>query len=183
MTLRFAAGAVALGMMLSACSGEGNQQQGNAAHVEGGKTGLAALEGADGFSNAAKLLKTAQLDQMLSGNGSYTLFAPSDDAFAALPEAQRKALASEEGRPQLIAVLRQHMASGYLTSQDMAKALEDGKAEIASLGAAPIALRKRGSDVLVGEGDQAARIVGTPVTMGNSIAYRIDRFLPPPPSQ
>jgi uncharacterized surface protein with fasciclin (FAS1) repeats len=118
---------------------------------------------------------------MLEGRGSYTIFAPSDEAFAALPGDQRQALEGEDGRPQLLGLLRQHMATGYLAQADIDKAAagQDG-VELASLGAAPITLRKNGDTILLGEGEGAARITGEPVPAGNSIVYRIDRVLPPP---
>src|SRR5207249_5699357 len=108
-------------------------------------------------------LKAADLEKLLAGPGSYTLFAPTNGAFAALPEEQRKQLESSEGRPQLIALLRQHMMPGYVTPGDFSTAIAraGSRVELASLGAGPIVVRKQGDAVLLGEGDGAAQIVGT----------------------
>lgn len=172
-----------MALSLSACGG-GEDGGGNT--VAGARTGqsvgegVGAIEGADGLSTSAQMLKRAGFDQMLKGPGSYTIFAPSDDAFSALTEEERKTLESEEGRPQLVALLRQHMAPGYLGSDDLAKALDSGSNQIASLGTAPIPLRKDGNSIRVGSGRNAPRISGEPVVIGNSIVHRIDGVIPPP---
>ena len=172
----------ALGLMLAGCGDGGETENVIVAKAKGDEDGFATLADTEGLSTVSRLLKAAELDQLLEGRGSYTIFAPSDEAFAALPEDQRKALEQEDGRPELIALLRQHMTPGYVGAQDVAKALDSGKGktELASLGAVPIVLRKQGQTTLVGEGAGAARIVGEPVALGNSIVYRLDRLLPPP---
>lgn len=172
-------GAALLSLGLAACEGEPDAGNNQAAAT--GEKGFDAFEDADGLSTAADLVEKAQLKEMLEGPGSYTLFAPSNQAFEAVPEDQRKALESDEGRPQLVALLRQHMASGYFTVEDMSKAVESGqgRVELASLGVAPIPVRTEGGALVLGQGDGAARIVGQPVTVGNSIVYRIDKLLPP----
>jgi uncharacterized surface protein with fasciclin (FAS1) repeats len=185
MTMKTALSActAALALTLTGCGdSQKSAQNGAVANSQEAENGFAKLEDTQGLSTAARLLKSAELDRLLKGRGSYTIFAPSDEAFAALPDDQRKALEQEDGRPQLIALLRQHMTPGYLTAQDIAKAVDaaKGKTELASLGAAPIALRKQGNTILIGTSDGAAHIVGEPVALGNSIAYRIDRILPPP---
>jgi len=169
---------------LAGCGDEaGNGQANITANAAEADKGLAVVEDSDGLSTAGKLLKEAGLEMMLTGPGSYTVFAPSDDAFGALPEDQRKLLESEEGRPQLLALLRQHITAGYVTPGDLTTALEHARRpeiELASLGAAPIPVRKQGDTVLLGQGDTAARVVGGAVPIANSIVYRIDRILPPP---
>jgi uncharacterized surface protein with fasciclin (FAS1) repeats len=173
------AGAV-LALSLTGCDEAGKGDE-NGTATASGEAGLGAIDDAEGLSTAAKLLKDAGLEKMLEGRGSYTIFAPSDEAFAALPEDQRKSLQSEEGRPQLLALLRQHMASGYLTAEDIAKNAGDADGlQLASLGAGPIAVRAQDDKILLGEGEAAARVVGAPVAAGNNIVYRIDRLIPPP---
>ena len=172
-------GSALLGLGLCAC---GDDQAAANQTVVLDAQGFSAFETSAGLSTAAGLVRKAQLQEALQGVGSYTLFAPSDDAFAALPRDQRALLDSEEGRPQLVALLRQHMAPGYFTAEAMAEAVQrgDGGAELASLGAAPIALGSRSGGLVLGEGESAARIVGEPIRVGNSLIYRIDRLLPPP---
>lgn len=168
---------------LAGCGGEAQNAQDNASgNATQSNKGLAGVEEAEGLATAGRLLKAAGLEKTLTGPGSYTVFAPSDDAFAALPEDERKLLDSEEGRPQLVALLRQHITPGYVTPGDFSTAVARSgpRVEIASLGAAPIVVRQQGEAILLGTGDGAARIIGGSVPLGNSIVYRIDRVLPPP---
>jgi uncharacterized surface protein with fasciclin (FAS1) repeats len=143
---------------------------------------LKALDKVDDLSTTVGFLKAADLEKVLSGPGSYTLFAPTNGAFAALPEDQRKQLETSEGRPQLIALLRQHMVPGYVTPGDFTTAITraGSRVELASLGAGPIVVRKQGDAIVLGEGEGAAQIVGTGLSVGNSIVYKIDRILPAP---
>lgn len=168
---------------LAACGGESGSTNDQSAAA--GEQGFDAFEDAEGFTTVAALVEKAELKDMLEGPGSYTLFAPSDAAFAAIPEDQRKVLESEDGRPQLVALLRQHMAPGYFTAEDISKAIESnqGRVELASLGTAPIAVRVDGETLMLGEGEESPRVVGQPVRVGNSLVHRIDRFLPPPPAE
>lgn len=166
-------------LLLSAC-GSGNDGAGDKAESAPSGKGVTALEDAEGLSTSAEMIKRAGLDQLLKGPGSYTIFAPSDDAFRALSDDERKALESDEGRPQLVALLRQHMAPGYLGTDDIAKALANGSDQVASLGIAPIPLRKDGDSIRVGPGRDAPKISGQPVVLGNSIVHRIDGVMPPP---
>lgn len=175
-------GAALLSVALGACNEQSNGANEQAA---ASSEGFDAFESSEGLSTAAGLVEKAQLKDVLEGPGSYTLFAPSDEAFAAIPEDQRKVLESEEGRPQLIALLRQHMAPGYFTAEDISKAMEsgDGRVELASLGAAPISVRAEGKALVLGEGDGAPRVGDRPIQVGNSIVHPIDKLLPPPPAE
>lgn len=168
---------------LAGCGGETQNAQANAsANASQGNKDLEALAKVDDLSTAVRLLKAANLEKLLAGPGSYTLFAPTDGAFAALADDQRKQLENTEGRPQLVALLRQHMVPGYVTPGDFSTAIarSGSRVELASLGAGPIVVRKQGDAVMLGEGEGSAQIVGGGLSVGNSIVYRIDRILPPP---
>jgi len=172
------------GLGLAGCGNDATTNtQATANSAETDKS-LSAVEKADGLSTAGRLLKEAGLEKVLTGPGSYTVFAPSDDAFAALPDDQRKLLESKQGRPQLLALLRQHITPGYMTPGDFTTAVTRSgpRVEISSLGAGPIIVRQQDEQVLLGDGVNPARIVGGSVPVGNSIVYRIDKVLPPPAS-
>lgn len=142
---------------------------------------LAALGSQSDLSTATGLLKSAGLEQTLNGVGSYTLFLPVNDAFESLPEDQRTALSTEEGRPQAIALISQHISPGYIAREDMMRGLaaEGGTGQLATMGAQPLALRRQGDAVVIGTGENGPRIVGDPVMARNGIVYRIDRVIPP----
>lgn len=141
----------------------------------------AAIGGASDLGTTAKLLKEAGLDHTLDGVGSYTLFAPVDTAFASLPENQRQTLESKDGVPQLIALLSQHITTGYLSKDDLDKGLErdGGSAKLATMASGkPITLTRGNGAVTIGTGTAAPHIVGDPILARNGVIYRIDRVIP-----
>ena len=133
-------------------------------------------------SISSKLISTAQLGTALDGQGSYTVFLPVDDAWKAVEAADRAAIESEENRPQLVALLRQHIAPGYVVAADLDKGLsnKNGTVSLTTMGAAPIALHRDGESITLGQGKDAPKIVGAPIVAGNDVVYRIDRLIPPP---
>lgn len=145
------------------------------------ETLVEAVDGAGDLATTAKLLKEAGLDKALGGVGSYTLFAPVDTAFASLPEAQRQTLESANGRPQLIALLSQHITTGYLSKEDMEKGLarDNGAVTITTMASSrPITLHQNNGTVTIGDGTAAPHIVGDPIATRNGVIYRIDRVIP-----
>ncbi|MGJ3628571.1 fasciclin domain-containing protein [Sphingomonas sp. MMS24-JH45] len=127
------------------------------------------------------MVKRAGLERMLDGVGSYTLFAPTDAAIAALPEADRQRLSSDAGRPQLIAMLRQHLAPGYIGAADMEQGLaRQNAASRWQRSGEPIAVRRVGTTVVFGPGDDAPKLTGRPIDARNGVVFPIDRVLPPP---
>ncbi len=163
---------VALAAMLAVATAgcDRDTAGGNASNVAAATTNASlaeALDDADDLNTAAGFAESAGLEKMLDGVGAYTIFAPVDAAFSSLPNDRRKALESADGRPQLIALLRAHIASGYVSRADMdaGVASSGGIAKLATVSGTPLTIRRQGDAILVGEGDSAARIVGTPVVL------------------
>ncbi|WP_448658103.1 fasciclin domain-containing protein [Sphingomonas sp. CJ99] len=178
------AGALAIGLALSACGGNEAGVDGNAAaeaSVTDDTLYEVIAETAD-LKTAAALMKSAGLERTFNGVGSYTVFVPVDTAFTALPAEQRTALEAEAGRPQLVSLLRAHVATGYISRDDLDQGLakDGGTAKLASVSGSALSLRKDGDAILIGEGEEAARIVGEPIRTRNGVVYRIDRIIPPP---
>jgi len=142
---------------------------------------LDSLDSATGLGTFTKLAKSAGLQKTLSGVGDYTLFAPTDAALAKLPDVQRKLLESADGRPQLLAMLRQHIVTGYITQADLEKALakNGGAVSLASMGGAPVRLHRRGSTILLGPGDGGPKIASSPIAARNGVIYPVDQVIAP----
>jgi uncharacterized surface protein with fasciclin (FAS1) repeats len=142
---------------------------------------LQALGKTDDLSTMATFVKSAGLAKTLEGIGNYTLFAPTDAAFAKFPADQRKLLESQDGRPQLLALLRQHIATGYVTQADLTQGLarNAGSASLATMGGAPIRLHRGASGIFLGPGDSGPRLVSIPIASRNGVIYRIDQVIPP----
>ncbi len=73
----------------------------------------------DAFSTLVTAVSTAGLVETLKGDGPFTVFAPTDDAFAALPEGTVESLLMEENRDQLVEILTLHVVSGRVMSGDI----------------------------------------------------------------
>jgi uncharacterized surface protein with fasciclin (FAS1) repeats len=72
------------------------------------------------LSTLLNVLRAAGLEDSLRGTGPYTLFAPTNEAFAALPPGLMDAMMRPENRPQLAATINRHLLSGRLLARDQA---------------------------------------------------------------
>ena len=71
------------------------------------------------FNTLAAALEAADLIGTLKGDGPFTVFAPTDEAFAKLPEGTVESLLMPENRDQLIAVLTYHVVPGKVMAEDV----------------------------------------------------------------
>lgn len=75
---------------------------------------------ADDFNTLVAAVQAAGLVETLQGDGPFTVFAPTDAAFAALPEGTVEDLLKPENKDQLVAVLTYHVVPGKVLSSDLA---------------------------------------------------------------
>lgn len=80
--------------------------------------------GAGSFTTLVAAVQAAGLEETLRGEGPYTVFAPTDEAFAALPEGTVESLLKPENKEQLVAILTYHVVPGKVTSADVVKVKE-----------------------------------------------------------
>ena len=115
-----------------------------------------------------KLINEAGLAETLRGPGPYTVFAPTDDAFKAVPPATLEALAKDKNR--LKTVLSYHVVPGTLTSSDV----KNGPVKTVQGG--DVTLYKSGTFLTVEEA-----VVTTPdVRATNGVIQVVDKVLLPP---
>ena len=76
---------------------------------------------AGSFKTLAAALKAGELIDALKGKGPFTVFAPTDEAFAKLPAGTVENLLKPENRAQLVAVLKYHVVAGNVLSGDVVK--------------------------------------------------------------
>ncbi len=74
---------------------------------------------ADGFETLVAAVQAAGLVDTLKGEGPFTVFAPTDEAFAALPEGTLDDLLKPENKDQLTAILTYHVVPGKVMSGDL----------------------------------------------------------------
>jgi uncharacterized surface protein with fasciclin (FAS1) repeats len=120
------------------------------------------------FTTLASLLQKAGLAGTLQGKGPFTVFAPTDAAFAKVPQATLNALAKD--RAKLRAVLLYHVVKGRVTAAKVVK-LRSAK----TLNGRSVAIRVNAGNVKVG----AARVTTPDVIASNGVIHVIDRVLIP----
>lgn len=120
------------------------------------------------FKTLLAAAEAAGLLDALTGDGPLTVLAPTDDAFAKLPEGTVESLLLSENRNQLVAILKNHVIAGSVT---LAKALEAGEA--APLQGNAIAFRFENGRVMVGN----AAMLKADIEASNGIIHVIDQVL------
>jgi uncharacterized surface protein with fasciclin (FAS1) repeats len=80
--------------------------------------------GASSFTTLVAAVQAAGLEETLRSEGPFTVFAPTDEAFAALPEGTVEYLLKPENKDQLVAILTYHVVPGKVTSADVVKVKE-----------------------------------------------------------
>jgi uncharacterized surface protein with fasciclin (FAS1) repeats len=120
------------------------------------------------FTTLASLLKQAGLARTLQGKGPFTVFAPTDAAFAKVPSATLDALGKD--RAALRGVLLYHVVPGKVTAAKVVK-LRSAK----TLNGQSVRIRVRGGTVFV----NGARVTSPDVMASNGVIHVIDRVLIP----
>jgi uncharacterized surface protein with fasciclin (FAS1) repeats len=125
--------------------------------------------GDDRFDTLAGLVKSAGLAGTLSAAGPFTVFAPTDKAFRAVPERTLRALRGNKAA--LRRVLLYHAVSGSHRAAELVRSRS-----VPSLAGPQLHVRKRGSNVRVA----GAKVVQADIAASNGVIHAIDRVLIPP---
>lgn len=135
--------------------------------ASGNVVDVAAANGS--FKTLTAALKAAGLDKALASEGPFTIFAPTDEAFAALPEGTVEELLKPENRDTLITILTYHVVPGENTS----KTLKSGEAE--TLEGTPVEVKVSASGVRVND----ANVVTADIQASNGVIHVIDKVIMP----
>ena len=98
-----------------------------ATEATGDKTIVALAQGNPNVSTLVTAVIAAGLAETLSGAGPFTVFAPSNDAFAKVDKTTLDGLLKPESKDKLAALLKYHVVAGNVKSGDLAKMITDGK--------------------------------------------------------
>ena len=123
---------------------------------------------AGSFRTLVKAVQAAGLADVLSGEGPFTVCAPNDAAFGALPAGTIDELM--RNRDQLANVLKYHVASGRHTAADVMK-----MTSIKTLLGQDVTVRVQGSTVMIGD----ARVIQADIEATNGIIHVMDKVLIP----
>ena len=155
---------VAAVMVLSVSANAGHHAKKEANIVE---TAAAAGQ----FETLIAAAKAAGLAGALSGDGPLTVFAPTDDAFGALPAGTVASLLEPENKEQLATILKFHVIAGRVGSD----ALADG-AMLETLAGSRVTISAAEDGFTI----NGARIVATDIDASNGVVHVIDRVILPP---
>lgn len=132
----------------------------------------ATLKASPHFTILSKAIEQAQLGAVLGGTPGLTLFAPTDEAFAALPPAQLKALLNADNADVLQKILIYHLVN---TRLDDTK-IKGAKGPVVSVEKSPLQLDGSGPMVKVND----AQVIQAEVVATNGVIHVIDKVLVPP---
>ncbi|MEH2248034.1 fasciclin domain-containing protein [Nostoc sp.] len=124
------------------------------------------------FTTLTSLLKTAGLADVLKQPGPYTVFAPTDEAFAALPAATLQQLQQPENRDALIKILRYHVVPGAVTTSQLSAG------ELKTYEEKPVNIKIDSANNQVAVNN--ARIIQPDVKASNGVIHAINQVLIPP---
>lgn len=138
--------------------------------VKGGQTIVGVAEAAGSFKTLLAAATAADLAGALSGPGPFTVFAPTDEAFAKLPKGTVEELLKPENREKLAGILKYHVIAGKVS---LAKALEAGEAS--TLQGSKITAKFDGGRVLIGP----ATLLKADIAASNGVIHVVDQVLLP----
>lgn len=127
-------------------------------------------------------VKAGELLETLSSEGPFTVFAPVNNAFAALPEGTVETLLKPENKPQLQAVLTYHVIPGKLKASDVVDAIKkgEGKAEVATVNGGILTFMLDGDAVKIKDAaGNVATVTIADVHQSNGVIHVIDTVLLP----
>ena len=129
---------------------------------------------AEDFSTLVQALKAADLVEALKGDGPFTVFAPTDEAFAALPDGQLESLLQPENKSQLQAILKYHVVPAKAPASKVT-----GMSEAKTLQGMMVGI-EAGDDGVQLTGKNSAMVTSTDVMASNGVIHVIDTVLLPP---
>jgi transforming growth factor-beta-induced protein len=122
------------------------------------------------FKTLAAALKAAGLVETLQGKGPFTVFAPTDEAFAKLPKGTVEELLKPENKAQLTSILTYHVVAGNFMAKDVA-GMKDAK----TVNGQSVTISVKDGVVSI----DAAKVVKTDITCSNGVIHVIDTVLMP----
>ena len=127
------------------------------------------VAGTEGFSTLLAALKAAGLDSVVATKGPFTVFAPTDEAFAKLPENTIPTLLKPENKDQLANILLYHVVPGVV----MAKDVKAGEVKAANDGTLGVTVSDWGVKI------NDSKVIKTDIEALNGVVHVIDTVLLP----
>ena len=169
-----AALAVAVGMGSSALAAH-HEQAGAKAHHGGAEAHptmdiVHTAASSEQFSTLVAAVKAADLAEVLSGEGPFTVFAPTDAAFAKLPDGTVESLLLPENKERLAAILTYHVVPGAIYAKDVS-----GTSKVKTVEGSEVEVKRDGDAVMI----DGANVVTADIEASNGVIHVIDTVIIP----
>jgi uncharacterized surface protein with fasciclin (FAS1) repeats len=127
------------------------------------------------FSTLVAAVNAAGLADTLSGPGPFTVFAPTDAAFAQLPAGTVDSLLKPENKDKLAGILTYHVVPGKVMAADVKPGA------VQTVNGASFTIGVQGNDVVITDGQgNTSKVVQTDIPASNGVIHVIDTVLLPP---
>ncbi|MGB3144323.1 MAG: fasciclin domain-containing protein [Maribacter sp.] len=138
--------------------------------------------GNENFSTLVTAVQAADLVETLNSDGPFTVFAPTNDAFAKLPEGTVETLVKPENKEKLTGILTYHVVSGAYNAADVIEAIQsnNGSFEVKTVNGGTITLTLKDGNVLLTDANGGtATVVIADVMASNGLIHAIDTVVMP----
>ena len=146
------------------------------------KTVVDIAVGSPAHTTLVAAVKAAGLVETLQSAGPFTVFAPTNDAFAKLPAGTVESLLKPEAKATLAKILTYHVVAGNLDAASVVKAIQagNGSAKVKTVsGGTLTASLKDGKVILTDENGKTATVVAADLKAGNGVVHVIDSVVLP----
>jgi len=136
----------------------------------------------ENFTTLVAAVKAADLVATLNSDGPFTVFAPTNDAFAKLPEGTVETLLKAENKATLSSILTYHVVAGKFMAADVVKAIKDnnGKFVITTVNGEKLTAHIMDGKVMLQDAKgNSSTIVLTDVAASNGVIHAIDTVVMP----
>lgn len=127
-------------------------------------------------------VKAAGLVETLQGKGPFTVFAPTNEAFAKLPKGTVETLLKPENKSKLQSILTYHVVAGKMSSADIAKAIKkgNGKAVFATVQGGKLTAWMEGKTLYItDENGNKSKVTIADVNQSNGVIHVVDTVVMP----
>ncbi|WP_027075970.1 fasciclin domain-containing protein [Maribacter antarcticus] len=143
---------------------------------------VAVAAGNDNFTTLVAAVQAAGLVETLSGTGPFTVFAPTNDAFAKLPAGTVESLLTPESKDALTGILTYHVVAGKFEAAAVIEAINanDGKFTVETVQGGSIDLSLKDGNVMLTDAKGGmATVVIADVAASNGVIHALDTVLMP----
>ncbi len=124
----------------------------------------------ESFSTLVAAVKAAGLVDTLKSEGPFTVFAPTDDAFAKLPEGTLEMLLKPENKDKLVSILTYHVVPGAVMSKDI-----NGKSKVKTVQGDKVKIKAKEKGISINN----AKVVKADIAASNGVIHVVDTVILP----